>query len=173
MLLPTATPRLKVNLSLTDTVTAVVCSAALPTIGSRIKPINSFEIPLPLANPPIESTSHSAVTATRAVTTTRRPRVIGRDNSGISSSSFLSLMSIPPRCSSSQSWWGGEGVSLSTNPGTISSPASFTTISPNFFVFSFAPDLVRETYRTVSGFGPVLSSYRFLWEKSWKKRYAM
>ena len=87
MELPTATLILNVNLSFIETVTADTCSAALPTMGSKIRPMNSFEIPPALDNPSIESTSHSAVTATRIVTTTRRPRVIGRDNSGISTSS--------------------------------------------------------------------------------------
>jgi hypothetical protein len=47
MLEPTATPIAKSILSLIDTVTAVACSAALPTMGSRIRPTNVFEIPLP------------------------------------------------------------------------------------------------------------------------------
>ena len=61
---PTATPKLKVNLSLTDTVTAVTCSAALPTIGSKITPTNSLLINPDAVKPSIESTRNSAVTAT-------------------------------------------------------------------------------------------------------------
>ena len=47
MLDPTATPIARSILSLQATVTAVACSAALPTIGSRISPTNVFDIPLP------------------------------------------------------------------------------------------------------------------------------
>ena len=65
MLDPTATPIESVSLSFTDTVTAVTCSAAFPTIGRRIKPTHSLLIPLPLeVTPSMLSTSHSAVTAT-------------------------------------------------------------------------------------------------------------
>lgn len=38
--------------------------AALPTMGSRIRPMNSLLIAPVLARPSMESTSHSAVTAT-------------------------------------------------------------------------------------------------------------
>lgn len=64
---PTATPRLRVNLSLTETVTAVTCSAAFPTIGSRITPTNSLLIAPVSVNPLMESTRNSAVTATNYV----------------------------------------------------------------------------------------------------------
>lgn len=64
MLEPTATPILRVSLSLSETVTAVTCSAAFPTIGSKIRPTHSLLI-LPLSVTPLMlSTSHSAVTAT-------------------------------------------------------------------------------------------------------------
>lgn len=42
---PTATPIARSILSLQATVTAVACSAALPTIGSRIKPTKVSEMP--------------------------------------------------------------------------------------------------------------------------------
>lgn len=45
MLDPTATPIAKSILSLHATVTAVACSAALPTIGRRINPTKVLEIP--------------------------------------------------------------------------------------------------------------------------------
>lgn len=78
---PTATPRLNVNLSFTETDTAVTCSkefhefsllpqrksnlpAALPTIGSKMIPTNSVVIAPVATKPLIESTNHSAVTAT-------------------------------------------------------------------------------------------------------------
>ena len=64
MLEPTATPRLSVSLSLTDTVTAVTCSAAFPTMGRRITPTNSLLIPPVAVSPLMESTKNSAVTAT-------------------------------------------------------------------------------------------------------------
>jgi hypothetical protein len=84
MLEPTATPRDRVNLSLTETVTAVRCSAsrthcvrlreivqvrddlpaAFPTIGKRIRPTNPL-LMLPLSvRPSMESTRNSAVIAT-------------------------------------------------------------------------------------------------------------
>ena len=51
-------------MSLYDDVTAVTCSAALPTIGSKIRPTNSL-LMLPVeVRPSIESTRNSAVTAT-------------------------------------------------------------------------------------------------------------
>jgi len=80
---PTATPRDKVNLFLTETVTAVTCSAsrirprkkvmiyirgngpaAFPTIGKRMRPTNPLLI-WPLAvRPSMEPTRNSAVMAT-------------------------------------------------------------------------------------------------------------
>jgi hypothetical protein len=45
MLDPTATPIARSILSLHATVTAVACSAALPTIGSRISPTKVLEMP--------------------------------------------------------------------------------------------------------------------------------
>jgi hypothetical protein len=84
MLEPTATPRDNVNLSLTETVTAVTCSAnqihyvrlremveirdnlpaAFPTIGKRMSPTNPL-LMFPLSvRPSMEETRNSAVTAT-------------------------------------------------------------------------------------------------------------
>ena len=53
---PTATPIARSILSLTATVTAVACSAALPTIGRRINPTKVFEIPPDSVISLIEST---------------------------------------------------------------------------------------------------------------------
>lgn len=61
---PTATPILRSILSLMETVTAVTCSAAFPTMGRRMRPTHSCEI-WPLAvRPSMELTRNSAVTAT-------------------------------------------------------------------------------------------------------------
>ena len=129
MLLPTVATRLEVNLSLTETVTAAKHSGALPMIGSRIKPMNSFEIGLRLANPSIEWTSPSAVMPTRAATTTRRPMVIGRDSSGTSSSSSPLSDSVVPR-----------------------RPVSSVVKDPEDFCDqSFAPGPMRGVYSIVSG----------------------
>ena len=64
MLEPTATPRLRVNLSLTETITAVRCSAAFPTMGRRITPTNPLLITPVSVSPLMESTRNSAVIAT-------------------------------------------------------------------------------------------------------------
>ena len=42
---PQATPMERSILSLMATVTAVACSAALPTMGRRMRPMNSSETP--------------------------------------------------------------------------------------------------------------------------------
>ncbi|KAI9595789.1 hypothetical protein BDF19DRAFT_440075 [Syncephalis fuscata] len=68
---PSATPIAKSILFFMAVVTAVICSAALPTIGSRIKPTNvSLKAP-PLVIFSMELTSISAWKATKTVTATR------------------------------------------------------------------------------------------------------
>mmetsp|Transcript_101957 Transcript_101957/g.202426 ORF Transcript_101957/g.202426 Transcript_101957/m.202426 type:complete len:217 (+) Transcript_101957:103-753(+) len=69
---PSATPRDKSILSFMATVTAVACSAALPTIGRRITPIKDREIPHLSIMPSILSTSPSEQYATSNVTMTSR-----------------------------------------------------------------------------------------------------
>jgi len=64
---PTATPIAKSILFFIATVTAVKCSAALPTMGSRIRPTKASEILLPETKPSILETRNSAHTATRTV----------------------------------------------------------------------------------------------------------
>lgn len=56
MLEPTATPIERSILSFAATVTAVACSAAFPTIGSRIKPTNVSEMPPEVVIASIEET---------------------------------------------------------------------------------------------------------------------
>ncbi|ANB12693.1 hypothetical protein AWJ20_960 [Sugiyamaella lignohabitans] len=56
-------------LSFMATMTAVTCSAALPTIGRRIKPMKVLEIPVLVTIESIESTRYSAQNATAIVTT--------------------------------------------------------------------------------------------------------
>lgn len=64
---PAATAILSVSLFFIATVTAEACSAALPTMGRRINPTNSFPIFPLLVSPFMEDTSHSDVTATSCV----------------------------------------------------------------------------------------------------------
>ena len=64
---PTATPTAKSILFLYATVTAVTCSAALPTMGKTINPINVVETPDDATIWSIELTRNSAQTATTAV----------------------------------------------------------------------------------------------------------
>lgn len=73
MQLPTATLIAKSNLPLLATITAVVCSAALPIMGMMMSVIHSFDTEgCAATRPSSESTKYSAVTYARAVTTTRR-----------------------------------------------------------------------------------------------------
>ena len=81
-LLPMARPRLSVNLSFFDAAMVAAHSAALPTKGIKIKPMNCFEIPPLLANPSIESRNHPAVIAMNALTTIRRTIAVALDSSG-------------------------------------------------------------------------------------------
>jgi hypothetical protein len=67
---PTATPMARSILSFMATVTAVTCSAALPTMGNKIKPTKVSEMPLPSTMPSILSTRNSAHRATKTVDTT-------------------------------------------------------------------------------------------------------
>ena len=93
---PTATPIARSILSFIATVTAVKCycsvilvekrgtSAALPTMGRRIKPTKASEMLLPATKPSILETKNSAQMATRTVAT--RSLIVsvfrrgGRDN---------------------------------------------------------------------------------------------
>lgn len=64
MLEPTATPMLRVSLFFSETVTAVACSAALPTIGMRINPTHCFLILPEAETASTLSTNHSEVIVT-------------------------------------------------------------------------------------------------------------
>lgn len=92
---PMATLRLNVNLSFLEAMMVAVYSAALPTMGIRMKLKNSFKI-LSLANPLIDSRSHSAVTPMSTLTTSRRVMAIRVDSSG-----FVSPLSSSGCCSAS------------------------------------------------------------------------
>lgn len=69
MLLPTATPNAKSILFLRAQVTAVKCSAALPTIGMRIRPTKVSLMCHTLVTSSIAETKNSAQTPTMTVTT--------------------------------------------------------------------------------------------------------
>ena len=67
MLEPTAAFRLRVNLSLRESVTSATCSgssAAFPTMGRRIIPINPLLMGEVFASPLTESSRDTAVTVT-------------------------------------------------------------------------------------------------------------
>lgn len=75
-------------MSLTDTDTAVKCSAALDTIGSRMRPTNSaLSAGLLSTSPSMALTMNSAVTPTMTAVTTIMTIVVGRFICGTSSSS--------------------------------------------------------------------------------------
>ena len=80
MELPIATPIAKSILFLLATVTAVTCSAALPTMGRRINPTNASLNPeLPETTALMLSTINSAQTATKAVEVRRRKTAVVRE----------------------------------------------------------------------------------------------
>ncbi len=100
MLLPMATPIARSILFLIETTTAVTCSAALPTIGRRIRPINVLLILAVSTIESILSTRNSAQTATPIVMTTSAAPAAQGVKVG---SSWSSSLSAP--CSSSKRSW--------------------------------------------------------------------
>ena len=76
---PTATPIARSILFFEATVTAVMCSAALPTIGRMMRPTNASETGLRERRAGMLSTRNSAHVATRPVEITRRRMAEVRD----------------------------------------------------------------------------------------------
>jgi hypothetical protein len=84
---PTATPIAKSILFLLATVTAVTCSAALPTIGRMINPMKASLSPeFPDTTELILSTMNSAQTATRPVEISNKRTAVVREMFSSSSS---------------------------------------------------------------------------------------
>ena len=65
-------------LSLTETVTAVTCSAAFPTRGRRMRATNSREMPPSVVKPSIEPMRNSAVTPVMTTTIKRMRKACQR-----------------------------------------------------------------------------------------------
>ena len=125
---PTATVIARSNLFLTDTVTAVTCSAAFPTKGykalqldlknlkrkigeltRRIRATNSrLMFPL-LVKPSILSTNHSAVTPVRIVTSTNSSMVAWIFNFGIVSSTSVDTDETDDVDDVLELWWKMDG----------------------------------------------------------------
>mmetsp|Transcript_72612 Transcript_72612/g.224301 ORF Transcript_72612/g.224301 Transcript_72612/m.224301 type:complete len:200 (+) Transcript_72612:241-840(+) len=98
---PTATPRARSIMPFMADETAVACSAALPTIGSRIVPMNALGRPNFVDTPSMESTRHSEQAATTRVEMASNEVDESRESSGGSGSA--SLMGAPSASSSAVS----------------------------------------------------------------------
>mmetsp|Transcript_141956 Transcript_141956/g.353790 ORF Transcript_141956/g.353790 Transcript_141956/m.353790 type:complete len:242 (-) Transcript_141956:914-1639(-) len=84
---PMATPSARSIFPLAATVTAVACSAALPTMGSRMTPMKALGKPYSSLTPSMESTRYSEHTATQQVAARSSPMAVPADIMGVSSSS--------------------------------------------------------------------------------------
>mmetsp|Transcript_101540 Transcript_101540/g.295947 ORF Transcript_101540/g.295947 Transcript_101540/m.295947 type:complete len:227 (+) Transcript_101540:130-810(+) len=101
---PTATPSARSILPFNALVTAVACSAALPTMGSRIVPMKALGKPKCSDTSSMESTKHSEQAATTRVEPASISIAVPIESSG-SGSSFSphapsSVSSAAPSCSS-------------------------------------------------------------------------
>lgn len=120
---PTATPIDKSILSLIATVTAVACSAALPTIGSRIRPTKVVETPPVSVRPSILETMNSEQNATRVVEIANVIRAPITEREGVSNSSSSS--------SSSASGFLNSVLALTPPPAAAAVPAPIAA-TPRF-----------------------------------------
>ena len=151
MLEPTATPIDRSILSLIATVTAVACSAALPTMGRRIRPTNVVEMPASRVNPSMEDTMNSEQKATRVVEMARVMRAphMVRLGSSKSSSSSVSL------------FWRGCAWEFAAPPRVA---AEFAPMVAMPFATLPSRDSLRLTPLEEG------SLYMETWVRSWKKR---
>jgi len=86
---PTATPMARSILFFVATVTAVTCSAALPTMGRMMRPMKASLMPSCSSTTALmESTMNSAQTATRPVEISKRKTAVVREMFSSSSLAF-------------------------------------------------------------------------------------